>query len=230
MKNLFAILITLFLVACGHDYENTAKQKELFKARQTEPFDTLICVFTSSTGSLDLYYLQGQLTFPSDIKSQLSDTLTRDIKVCGNFPKEYIDMGSLSYDADLAFKIVGKTILADTDNAVGKVPLFYVTEWTKFNYDYHSWTEKGDLGTYPTRTKMVDDILKYLKLKGQTTTQIENLLGKPDFIEQNEFGYKIDEDYGTDIDPIATTTLTIKFNKDSIITEAKNSKWKKNSR
>jgi hypothetical protein len=229
MKNFLAILITFFLVACGHDYENTTKQKELFKSRQNEPFDTLICVFTSSTGSLDLYYLQGQLTFPLDIKSQLSDTLTRDIKVCGNFPKEYIDMGSFSYDADLAFKIVGKTILADTDNAVGNVPLFYVTEWTKFYYDYNGWTEKGDLGTYPKRKKMIDDILKYLKLRGQTITEIENLLGKPDFIGQSEFGYKIDEDYGTDIDPIATTTLTIKFN-DSIITEAKKSKWKKNNR
>jgi len=223
-------LTTLFLVSCGHDYENTAKQKELFKARQTQPLDTLICVFTLSTGSLDLYYLQGKLTLPSDIKYQLSDTSTRDIKVCGNFPKDLINMTSWNYDADLAYKIVGKTILADTEYVVGKVPLFYVTEWTKFYYYYNSWIEKADLASYPKRKKMVEDILKYLNLKGQTISEIENLLGQTDYKEQNEYGYKIDENYGTDIDPIATTTLTIKFNKDSIVTEATKDVWKKNSR
>lgn len=230
MRNLFLILTTFILVSCGHDYENTTKQKELFSARQSEPTDTLICVFTSSTGSLDLYYLQGRLLLPTDIKTQLSDTLTRDIKVCGNFPKDLIDMTSWNYDPNLAFKIIGKTILADPDNAVGKVPLFYVTEWTKFNYDYNSWTEKGDLGTFPNKKKMVDDILKYLNLKGQTLTEIKNLLGQPDFTEKNEIGYKIDEDYGTDIDPIATTTLTFKFNQDSTIIEARKDEWKRNSR
>jgi hypothetical protein len=230
MRNIILILTILLLVSCGHDFENTAKQKELFKVRQIQPLDTLICVFTLSTGSLDLYYLQGELTLPTDIKFQISDPSTRDIKVCGNFPKDLINMTSWNYDADLAFKIVGKTILADTENSVEKIPLFYVTEWTKFYYDYNSWTEKADLGTYPKRKKMVDDILKYLKLKGQTISEIENLLGQPDFKEQNEFSYKITEDYGTDIAPIATTTLTIKFNKDSVITEAKKDEWKKNSR
>lgn len=230
MRNLLLILTSLILVSCGHDYENSAEQKGLFKAREDQTFDTLVCIFTSSTGSLDLYYLQGKLTLPIDIKSQLSDTSSRDIKVCGNFPKDLINMTSWNYDPNMAFKIIGKVILADTDNAVGKVPLFYVTEWTKFYYNYNSWTEKVDLGTYPKRKKMIDDVLKYLTLKGQTKSEIENLLGQPDFKEQNEFAYKIEEDFGTDIDPIATTTLTIKFNNDSIVTEAKKEEWKKNSR
>ena len=230
MRNIILTFITLLLVSCGHDYENTTEQKKLFKAREAQPLDTLICEFTSSTGSVDLYYLQGKLTLPTDIKFQLSDTLTRDIKVCGNFPKDLINMTSWNYDADIAYKIVGKTILADTENAVGKVPLFYVTEWTKFYYDYNSWTEKADLGTYPKRKKMLDGILKNLKLKGQTISEIKNLFGQPDYVEKNEFGYKIDEDYGSDIDPIKTITLTIKFNQDSIITEVKKDEWKKNSR
>jgi hypothetical protein len=229
MTHLILILTTLLFVSCGHDYENTMEQKKLFEARKTQPPDTLICEFTSSTGSLDLYYLQGNLTLPADIKFQLSDTLTRDIKVCGNFPKDLINMTSWNYDPDLAYKIVGKTILADKENAVGKVPLFYVTEWTKFYYDYNGWLEKADLGTYPKRKKMVDGILKNLMLKGQTISEIKNLLGEPDYVGKNEFGYKIDEDYGTDIDPIATTTLTIKF-QDSVITEAKKYEWKKNNR
>lgn len=232
MRSILLILTSVLLVSCGHDYENTAEQKKLFKAREAQPFDTLICVFTSSTGSLDLYYLQGELTFPTDIKSQLSDTLTRDIKICGNFPKDLINMGSWNYNSELAFKVIGKTILADTIRAYLKdrVPLFYVTEYTTFYYDYQSWTEKGDLGTFPKRKKMVDDIIKYLKLKGQRLTEINNLLGQPDYTEKDEIGYKIDEDYGTDIDPIRTTTLTFKFNQDSIITEVRKDEWKKNSR
>ena len=216
-------MTTLLLASCGHEYENTAKQKELFKARQTQPFDTLICVFQSNTGSLDLFCLQGQLSLPADIRQQLSDPLTRDIKVCGNFPKDLINMGSSNYNSELAFKVIGKTILADTIRTYLKdrVPLFFVTEYTKFYYDYHSWTEKGDLGTFPKRGKMVNDILKHLKLKGQTLTEIKNLLGEPDYNEKGEIGYKIDEDYGTDIDPIRTTALTFKFNQDSIITEAR---------
>ena len=34
-------------------------------------------------------------------------------------------------------------------------------------------------------------------------------------------GYIITKDYGTDIDPIATTTLSFKWNADSIITAVK---------
>src|SRR5687767_4160211 len=230
MKQLVLVLMIFIFISCGHDYENTAEQKKLFDNRKGQKLDTLVAVHTVSTGSLDLFYLQGQLTLPTDIKSQLSKTFARDIKVCGNFPKDLINMRKWNYDADLAFKIVGKTILAKTEYELEKVPLFYVTEYRKFYYDYHSWTEKGDLGTFPKRKKMVDDILEHLKLKGQTLTEIKNLLGQPDYNEKDEIGYKIDEDYGTDIDPIRTTTLTFKFNQDSIITEAKKDEWKKNSR
>ena len=229
MRNILLILTTLLLVSCGHKYENTAKQKELYKARQSQPTDTLICKFTSSTGILDLYYLQGQLSLPTDIKLQLSDTLTRDIKVCGNFPKDLIDMTNWNYDPNLTFKIVGKTISADTENAVGKVPLFFVTEWTKFFYDRNLWIEKDDM-EYPNRKKMVDDIMKHLKLKGQTLTEIENLLGQPSYIDTTEIMYKVEEKYGIDIDPIGSTTLVMKYNKESIITEVRKDEYKKNSR
>jgi hypothetical protein len=222
-------LTSLLFVSCGHKYENTAKQKELYKAKQSQLTDTLICKFTSSTGSLDLFFLQGQLSLPTDIKLQLSDTLTRDIKVCGNFPKDLIDMTSWNYNPKLAFKIVGKTILADTENAVGKVPLFYVTEWTKFNYDRNLWNEKDDM-EYPHRKKMVDDIIKYLKLKGETLSSIKYLLGEPSYIDTTEIIYQIEEKYGIDIDPIGSTSLVLEFNKDSIITEVRKDEYKKNSR
>jgi hypothetical protein len=226
MRKTILISIILFLVSCGNDYEDTPKQIALFKARETQKFDTLICIATASTGSLDLYYLQGKLTLPSDIKQQLSDSLTRDIKVCGNFPKDLINMTSWNFDPELAFKIVGKTILADTENAVGKVPLFYVTKWTKFYYDYDSWTKRLDSGSYPYRKKMVEDIIEHLKLKGQSIVEVKNILGKPDYVEKNEIGYKIDEENGKNKSQIAKTTLTLKFNQDSIITDVKKNKRK----
>jgi hypothetical protein len=227
MKEVLLILIAFVCVNCGHDYENTASQRILFEKRKDQKSDTLIAVFTSSTGSLDLYYIQGSLTLPPDIKSQLSDPLPRDIKICGNFPKDLIDVTSWNYKPEVAFRVIGKTILADTGNAVGKVPLFYVTEWTKFDYHYNSWTEKGDLGTYPKRKKMVDDIVNNISLKGQTINEIQNLLGQPDYMEQGAIGYKISEEFGSDIDPIAAITLTLKFDQDSIIRDIQIEKWKK---
>jgi len=229
MKRLFIILSILIFGSC-HKYENSVEQRRLFEERKDQKLDTLVAIFVSNTGSLDLYYLQGQLTLPRDIKLQLPDTLTRDIKVCGNFPKELIDMSSWRYDPDLAYKVIGKTILADKDNAAGKVPLFYVTQWTKFYYDDHLWGERGDLGTFPERSKMVNNVVKYFKLDGEKVTDVEALLGKADFHGQNEIGYKIDEEYGSDIDPIATTTLTFTFDGDSIVREKKIEKWRKNDR
>jgi len=226
MRKLLLILLSFILLSCGHRYENTATQKALFKARQSEPFDTLIGVFTSSTGSLDLSLIQGQLSLPHDIKLQLYDTLSSDIKVCGNFPKELIDMSGWQYNPNLAYKIIGKTILADTQNAIGSVPLCYVTDWTKFNYAYHNWVEKSDTGTYPKRREMVDDILKHLKLERVTIQEIETLLGTPDYVKNNEMGYIITEDYGKNIEPGATTALKFKWNADSIITGTSKTQWK----
>ena len=41
---------------------------------------------------------------------------------------------------------------------------------------------------------------------------------------------KVEEKYGIDIDPIGSTTLVMKYNKDSIITEVRKDEYKKNSR
>lgn len=224
------IVLTIFAFGSCHEYENSVEQQRLFEKRKDQKLDTLVAIFVSNTGSLDLYYLQGPLTLPKDVKMQLSDTLTRDIKVCGNFPKDLVDMTSWNYDPDFAYEVIGKTILADTNNAVGKVPLFYVTQWTKFYYNDHLWGERGDLGTFPERSKMVNNVVKYFKLEGEKVNEVEGLLGKADFHEQNEIGYKIDEEYGSDIDPIATTILTFTFDSDSIVREKKIEKWEKNGR
>jgi hypothetical protein len=68
---------------------------------------------------------------------------------------------------------------------------------------------------------MVDDIIEHLKLRGQSIVEVKNILGKPDYVEKNEIGYKIDEENGKNKSQIAKTTLTLKFNQDSIITDVK---------
>lgn len=233
MREVILLLASLLFASCVHNYENTSQQKEVFNKRRNEPFDTLICSFASCTECLDLFIIQGKLTLPIDIKKRLqdthkllSDTFLSDIKVCGNFPKDLIDMTSLNFDSNLAFKIVGKTILVDTNNAIGGVPLFYVTEWTKFHYGYNSWMEKSDM-EYPHRKEMVDDIIQYLSLKGQSLSKIRRLLGQPNNISPTEIRYDVETKYGTDIDPISSTTLVLKYNNDSLITEVRKDEWKK---
>jgi len=68
------------------------------------------------------------LTIPFDIAKDLKMISEKDIKVCGNFPIDLINIG----EADLKFKIIGKIIKTDTNNAIGSVPLFYVEHWEKF--------------------------------------------------------------------------------------------------
>jgi hypothetical protein len=220
MKNLL-LLFTLLLVSCEHKYEDTAKQQELFKAFEKQPLDTLICVFKVNTGSQDLYILQGKLTLSSTVEQQLSDPSTKDIKVCGKFPNDLIDMASFDYDPNIIYKIIGKTISAEADDPIGKVPLFYVSEWDKFKFDYNNWVKKGDLGYYPYRKNMVDDILEYMKFKGQSLAEIESILGKPDFYDTNKISYTIETDYGSDIDPTETIALVIEFDKHNMVTKAK---------
>ncbi|MCL9805497.1 hypothetical protein NAT51_08185 [Flavobacterium amniphilum] len=221
MKNLFSLLATLLLASCEHKYEDTAKQQELFKAFEKEPLDTLICDFKVNTGSQDLYILQGKLTLSSNVEQQLSDPSTSDIKICGKFPKDMTDVTSLNFNPDHVFKIIGRTISAETDGPSVKVPLFYVSEWDKFKFDYDKWVKKGDLGSYPYRKNMVDDILEHLKFKGESLANIESILGKPDFYDASKISYTIETDYGSDIDPTETTALVIEFNKDNVVTRVK---------
>lgn len=91
-------------------------------------------------------------------------------------------------------------------------------------FDKAGWTIQGDLGLYPNRDKMLDDLIKNQNLKGLTYRQLIDKIGEP---EKNEVGesntiyYDIVTDYGHDIDPVYTKILEFKFDKDSIITDFK---------
>ena len=98
--------------------------------------------------------------------------------------------------------------------------------WLQDNlpFDKTGWIIQGDLGLYPNRDKMLDDLTKNQNLKGLTIRQLIDKIGEP---EKNVVGnsntiyYDIVTDYGHDIDPIYSKTLEFKFDKDSFIKDFK---------
>ncbi|MBD1393082.1 hypothetical protein [Mucilaginibacter glaciei] len=93
-------------------------------------------------------------------------------------------------------------------------------------FDKNLWSERNDLGMYPNRKSMLDDVVKNHKIKGQSYKQIIELLGKSTGLEDNKLYYNIITDYGWDIDPIYAKDLIITFNRDSIATGFNVKEWK----
>lgn len=93
----------------------------------------------------------------------------------------------------------------------------------KQKFDKARWLEVGDLMTFPNRNNMIDDLVNNYNLKGKTFKEVTDLLGQPQYSSSStmDVGYKIDEDYGSDIDPVYTKTLFIQFNKDTLVNDIK---------
>ena len=76
---------------------------------------------------------------------------------------------------------------------------------------------------------MIDDLVENYQLRGKTYHELVQLLGPP----QSEFDstlrvhYDIDVDYGSDIDPVYTKSLSIEFDKDTIVKKIEMQEWKK---
>ena len=230
LRQLFLTAILFSCVSCGHTYENSRELKAEFKKRESQKSDTIIAVHEECTECLDLVTIQGSLTIPKDLKGQFSRDTNYDFRVCGNFPFDLTDNSSFVDNTNLSFRIIGKVIKVDTNNGNGKVPLFYVDQWEKFYFRQNEWSEKGDLNSYPKRPKIIQGVLDNLKFEGQTLSTIHRLLGQPDLKSENKISYKIEEKYGSDIDPIYSKYLDITFDKDSIINGKTITEWKKNSR
>ena len=86
-------------------------------------------------------------------------------------------------------------------------------------FDKVKWAEEADLMTFPNRKFMINDLIKNYHLKGKTYNEIIELLGQPQSNIDNDqqVFYDVDIDYGTDIDPIYSKTLNLKFSKDSVV-------------
>lgn len=91
-------------------------------------------------------------------------------------------------------------------------------------FDKAGWTIQGDIGLYPNRDKMLDDLIKRHNLKGLTCQQLIDKIGEPEkniVAEKNTICYAIVTEYGHDIDPVYTKTLEFKLDNDSMITDFK---------
>jgi hypothetical protein len=98
----------------------------------------------------------------------------------------------------------------------------------QMKFDKVAWNTSNDPAfPPPNRDKMLKDLIENHKLVGLKYSQLTDSLGRPDIKENHTLGYRIEEDYGKDIDPVYTKDLIFYFSKDSIITLFKVSEWKK---
>lgn len=88
------------------------------------------------------------------------------------------------------------------------------------------WEYRDDMGMFPNRELMLDDVLKHVKIKGRSYKQIVTSLGETTGITDGKLYYNIALDYGWDIDPLYSKDLIIYFNRDSVATGYKVQEWK----
>ena len=83
--------------------------------------------------------------------------------------------------------------------------------------------------TFPHRKYMIDDLVQNYQLKSKTYHELVELLGQPQSKLDStlQVFYDIDVDYGWDIDPVYTKTLSIVFDKDTIVKSFEVQEWKK---
>ena len=81
----------------------------------------------------------------------------------------------------------------------------------------------------PNRNSMLEDLTYHFQLKGKRYCEIIDLPGQPQGKADNDLQifYDIDVDYGYDIDPVYSKTLTFQFNKDSLVDSFEINEWKK---
>ena len=89
------------------------------------------------------------------------------------------------------------------------------------SFDKNGWLKIGDIGSYPERSAMVDDLIKNHKLNGLTFYELTNKLGQPNGSDSTSIYYNIKTEYGMDIDPTGGSSLVFYFNGDSTITDFK---------
>jgi len=108
------------------------------------------------------------------------------------------------------------------------ISIFILSCQTDVKFNKVKWQTKEDPAFPPHSRKAM---LKYLqsnyKLIGQKRTQLIELLGEPDYADDSSVAYKIEEIFGSDIDPIYTKTLEIKLNQYEAVQAVDVRVWKK---
>jgi hypothetical protein len=99
---------------------------------------------------------------------------------------------------------------------------------TQDKFDKGRWQTKEDPAFPPqSRKAMLKDLRSNYKLTGQSRSQLIELLGEPDYVDDSSITYKIEEKFGSAIDPIYTKTLEIKVNEYEKAKAVAVREWKK---
>lgn len=107
------------------------------------------------------------------------------------------------------------------------VCLFLIVASCQQKFDKIKWSEREDPAFPPSsRPEMLNDLITNNKLVGLSFRQLIARLGPPDNKDGNIVIYKVDVDFGTDIDPVYTKDLEFTISKDSIITSLRVKEWK----
>lgn len=95
-------------------------------------------------------------------------------------------------------------------------------------FDSYVWKKEiGDVGIYPVRISMVDDLTKHHKLTALKTKQLVDMLGEPNVNEGDSlYVYEINTEYDG-IDPDYFKELRIIISKDSLVHSFEIYEWHK---
>ena len=94
-------------------------------------------------------------------------------------------------------------------------------------FDKQKWATQADLASYPFRKCMVTDLLASYSLTGASYATLVALLGEPqDSLTVGEVVYKIADEYGSDIDPVYSKTLSFKLDRHGKVKSFNVSEWR----
>ncbi|RYZ87981.1 MAG: hypothetical protein EOP04_10395 [Proteobacteria bacterium] len=82
---------------------------------------------------------------------------------------------------------------------------------TELSFDSAKWKLPFDIAPNPDRSLMAKDLLTKRLLNGMDTAKVIDLLGQPQYRESNTYSYPVKVEFGTDIDPVATEDLEVRF-------------------
>lgn len=95
-------------------------------------------------------------------------------------------------------------------------------------FDKNGWNIHGDMGTWPNRNEMLNDLLKNHQLKGLTYHQLVETVGKPeiDINDPYKAYYDVDIKFAGGTSPVYNKYLIMRMSKDSVITSVEVKEWK----
>lgn len=99
---------------------------------------------------------------------------------------------------------------------------------SQVKFDKVKWQTKEDPAFPPqSRKSMLKDLQANHKLEGMSHSQIIELLGELDNHDDSSMAYKVEEKYGSDIDPIYTKTLVVRLSIGKTVKAIDVQEWKK---